>query len=213
MKPDILESKSFPLDALVSKPFYDDGKIQIWNADCWAILPQLKEEPNIIITDPPYPDYYEDEYNYYDGIINPLMTFLCRQLVFWSSKVEFPLPYTAIHIWDKMYGVASEYERIFEINGNKQYKVFTYNSLSNEVSASMARDNYTGHKSQKPIKLMMDLVKNFSKKNDLILDPFMGSGSTLLAAKKLGRRGIGIEQNIKWCEVAVKRLDQFELFD
>lgn len=77
----------------------------------------------------------------------------------------------------------------------------------------MARDNYTGHKSQKPIKLMMDLVKNFSKKNDLILDPFMGSGSTLLAAKKLGRRGIGIEKNIKWCEVAVKRLDQFELFD
>lgn len=68
------------------------------------------------------------------------------------------------------------------------------------------------HPNEKPIKLMNYLVKTFSNINDLILDPFMGSGTTLVAAKELGRNAIGIEFEEKYCEIAVRRLSQ-EVFN
>lgn len=213
IKTELTEHDSNSVRIASYMPLYDDGKIQIWNDKFEGVLPQLKTKPNIIITDPPYPDYYEEEYQYYDGIVDFLTNLSCKQLIFWTSKMDFPLDYTAIHIWDKRTGCGSEYERIFERNGQKNYKVFSHYLINSTVAASYSGDIFTGHKSQKPIKLMMELVKKFTDEGDIILDPFMGSGSTLLAAKKLNRRAIGIEVNPKWCEVAVKRLNQFELFD
>ena len=66
----------------------------------------------------------------------------------------------------------------------------------------------TGHLTEKPLPLMRELVSLFTDPGNLILDPFMGSGTTLRAAKDLGRRAIGIELEEKWCEVAAKRLSQ-----
>jgi len=200
------------IEPLSYVPFYDDGQIKIYNGNFESVLPQLTEKIDCIITDPPYPDYYVDEYKYYEGILNFLAAFDCRQLIFWTSKEDFPLDYTAIHIWDKKTGCGSEYEKIYERNGQKNYKVFSHYLINSTVAASYTGDVFTGHKSQKPRTLMMELIEYFTKPNQIILDTFMGSGSTLLAAKKLGRRAIGIEINEKWCEVAAKRLDQFELF-
>lgn len=64
------------------------------------------------------------------------------------------------------------------------------------------------HPSTKPEPLMSELIHLFTDPNDAILDPFMGSGTTLVAAKRLGRRAIGIEQEEKYCEVAATRLAQ-----
>jgi len=64
------------------------------------------------------------------------------------------------------------------------------------------------HPTQKPLDLVMRAIRNSSTGLDLVLDPFMGSGTTLRAAKDLGRRAIGIEICEKYCEVAAKRLAQ-----
>ncbi len=64
------------------------------------------------------------------------------------------------------------------------------------------------HPTQKPLLLFSYLVSSFSTTGDTVLDPFMGSGTTLVAAKQLGRKAIGIEIEEKYCEIAVKRLAQ-----
>jgi site-specific DNA-methyltransferase (adenine-specific) len=63
------------------------------------------------------------------------------------------------------------------------------------------------HPCPKPLGLMRELVSLFTNPEELILDPFAGSGTTLIAAKSLGREAIGIEIDEKFCEVAAKRLD------
>lgn len=64
------------------------------------------------------------------------------------------------------------------------------------------------HPTQKPIELMLRLVLDFSIQGNLILDPFLGSGTTCYCAKKLQRRCIGIEIEEKYCEIAAKRCMQ-----
>jgi DNA modification methylase len=64
------------------------------------------------------------------------------------------------------------------------------------------------HSSPKPLNAMLPLLKWYSHETDLILDPFLGSGTTAVAAKQLGRRFIGIEIEEKYCAIAKERLSQ-----
>ncbi len=64
------------------------------------------------------------------------------------------------------------------------------------------------HPTGKPEPLLLDWVAQFTDPGETILDPFMGSGTTLTAAKRLGRKAIGIEREEKYCEVAARRLSQ-----
>lgn len=64
------------------------------------------------------------------------------------------------------------------------------------------------HTTQKPAALMSELVALFTNHGDLVVDPFMGSGTTLAEAKRLGRQAIGIELEEKYCEIAANRLSQ-----
>jgi DNA modification methylase len=64
------------------------------------------------------------------------------------------------------------------------------------------------HPTQKPEKLLTELVADFTDEGETVLDPFAGSGTTAVAAKRLGRRCILIEREEKYCEIAAKRLSQ-----
>lgn len=64
------------------------------------------------------------------------------------------------------------------------------------------------HPSQKPYSLFTDLLQRHSRIGDIILDPFMGSGTTAVACERLGRHWIGIEMSKEYCELSVKRINQ-----
>src|SRR5204863_9338844 len=68
----------------------------------------------------------------------------------------------------------------------------------------------TDHPTQKPEKLLAKLILASSCPGDLILDPFLGSGTTVVVAKKIGRQYCGIELNLEYCCWALKRLDLAE---
>jgi len=67
----------------------------------------------------------------------------------------------------------------------------------------------TGHKSEKPVSLISKIISESGGK--LVLDPFLGSGTTAVAAKQLGVKCIGIEIEEKWCEVAAKRASAVQI--
>ena len=73
------------------------------------------------------------------------------------------------------------------------------------------RDKITeyGHPTQKPIKLAERALKKHSNVGDIVLEPFMGSGSTMMACEQLGRRCFGIELDPKFIDVEIKRWEKF----
>ncbi len=76
------------------------------------------------------------------------------------------------------------------------------------VRREVAATRVVFHPSQKPLELLSHIIQASSDAGQTVLDPFMGSGSTLRAAKDLGRRAIGIEIEERYCEIAAKRLGQ-----
>jgi DNA modification methylase len=68
------------------------------------------------------------------------------------------------------------------------------------------------HPTEKPTLLLRELIESSSHIGESVLDPFMGSGSTLVAAKLEGRRAIGVELEERYCEIAARRLQQGSLF-
>lgn len=179
----------------------------LYNLDCLELMRTMDAgSVDCVITDPPYPDYYREEYLYYDGILDSLLKFNCRQFIFWTAKIDFPLDYTAVHIWDKKTGCGSEYERIFERNGQKNYKVFRHYLVNSTVAASYAKDIYTGHPSQKPINLLKDIVLKFTVPGSTVFDPFAGSFTTGVACVMTDRNFIGCERDEAYFKIGEKRI-------
>ncbi len=76
------------------------------------------------------------------------------------------------------------------------------NSFGKDRDAELAL-----HPTVKPVALVADAVLDCSKRGGIVLDPFAGSGTTLIAAEKTGRRGYGIELDPRYCDVIVRRMD------
>ena len=75
-----------------------------------------------------------------------------------------------------------------------------------EWNGLLGKEDTRNHPTQKPLDLMLRCLESYP--GETVLDSFMGSGTTLRAAKDLGRKAIGIEIEEKYCEIAVKRLRQ-----
>ncbi len=193
------------------KPYYEHAGITIYHGDCREVLPNLPKV-DLVLTDPPYPSYLTKEYRFDTQTIHILEFLECRQFVFWTPSAPFPLSYSGKRIWDKKVGTHTQFEEIYERNHASGYQVHRHYSMAcfSSVGAQMCNDIVTGHPSQKPLRLMSELIE--IAKPASILDPFMGSGTTLVAAKRAGLPAIGIEIEERYCEIAAKRLSQ-EVFE
>ena len=103
------------------------------------------------------------------------------------------------------------YEFIYERNGGANYRVYNYYLINSTVAASYIKDIFYNHPSQKPLTLMRKLIIDNTKVGDIIFDPFMGTGTTILACIKENRNYIGCEINSKTFKIASDRLSNYKL--
>lgn len=175
--------------------------ITLFLGDCREVLPTLGKV-DAVVTDPPYPDI---DKGFSITPIDFLETLPCRQLVFWSAVEPFPLSSSGIHIWHKPNGNSSHhYERIFERNGHATCKV--YRNAAILPNYEQYKHECVDHPTQKPLSLTLELIERVSEKGQTILDPFVGSGTTGVAAVKLGRKFIGIESEPRYFGIAYRRI-------
>ena len=116
----------------------------------------------------------------------------------------------------KMHGFKS-YQELLEIQRKAKIKTkSTFNLWEGKGHKSnllkYAKDSKKYHPTQKPVKLLEDLIKTFSNEGDTVCDLTMGSGSTGVAAMNTGRNFIGIEKNDHYFEIAKKRIEDAAKF-
>jgi DNA modification methylase len=190
------------------KPYYDHNGIMIYHGDARAILPYLSGI-DLVLTDPPYPNNAGHFVGGIEAARQALSTFSApRFMVFWHQleRPPVPLPLVAHHIWHRTNtNRPDNYEAIYEFADEPERPsiVFPFPVIYPGLTGCYEA---TGHPTQKPVKLLLRLLtlRSFTA----ALDPFMGSGTMLEAAKRLGRRAIGIEIEERYCEIAARRLSQ-----
>jgi site-specific DNA-methyltransferase (adenine-specific) len=212
----------------MSAPYYEQDGITIYHGDCRELLPTLSGlEGGAVITDPPYGMDWaftgqgsgkraqggtesrtkgvRIKGDRQDFDPTPLLDFPI--VVLWGMH-HFPdkLRRGSVLVWIKKYPDAygtflSDADLAWMKGGCGVY-------LSHTVNPARFQSE-KAHPTQKPVEIMEWCIRRAGvPAGGLILDPYMGSGSTLVAAKNLGRLAIGIELEERYCEVAARRLSQ-----
>ena len=190
------------------RPYYDHAGITIYHGDCRDVLPYIPAA-DLVLTDPPYPNKAG---HFVYGIARArwfLRTYQAKRfMVFWHqlARPPVPLPLVAHHIWHRTNtNRPDNYEAIYEFadEPEKPSMVLPYAVIYPGLTGCYEA---TGHPTQKNKKLLMRLLQ--LRPHALALDPFMGSGTMLDAAKTLGMPAIGIDIEERWCEAAAMRLQQ-----
>lgn len=226
--------------ALSLTPYYDHADVTIYHGDCREVLSSVRAD--VLVTDPPYGvnlgnhggandgrrDHvlvkgayasYDDTPENFDAVVVPgIRTALARVdrgVVFCAGHMAWRLP------------VPAAVGGVF-LPAACGRTAWGYNSFAHALLYGAAPDLHKGakpigmrstetadgmgHPCAKPLTWMCWAVSLASRPGETILDPFMGSGTTLRAAKDLGRKAIGIEIEERYCEIAAKRLSQEVLF-
>lgn len=217
------------------RPYYEDESVTLYHGDCREVTAWLKAD--VLVTDPPYGIGWRkgawDGEAPHAGIENDgdttvrdtalaMVPEAMPKVVFGSAIVAAPQGAKQALVYHKppdsgFFGAIGGWRRDWEAiylcgiwpptpvvessvirTGAK--------SLIGMTAARYRRDTGTGHPHTKPIDVMERLI--LACPPGVIADPFAGSGSTLVAARSLGRRAIGVELDERYCEVIARRLGQ-----
>jgi site-specific DNA-methyltransferase (adenine-specific) len=219
-------------------PYYDHAGVTIYHGDSRDVLPRLAAD--VLITDPPYGvnlgkhaaaketrgwlakkgyESYDDTPENFLAVVVPVIRLALasvrRGLVFCSDTGLQQLP-----TFDALGGVFLPSGMGRTKWGFQNFSFCALYGVAPELhggarptgisSTAIAEKN--GHPCPKPEAWMRWAVALVSRAGEIVIDPFAGSGTTLRAAKDLGRRAIGIEIEERYCEIAAKRLAQEVLY-
>lgn len=219
------------------KPYYEDESVTIYNADCRDVLPTL-DKVDLVLTDPPYGKVNRPDSGLRvldKGVADietipveelaPLVLNVAKGSVYtWVGTEQVsewrrfmvdagmstrlciwektnPSPMNGQHIW-----LSSIKACVFGKRPQATFNAFCESPVWREPTAGE-----TEHPTEKPRVLFKKLILTSSDQGDTILDPFMGSGTTLRAAKDLNRKAIGIEIEERYCEIAANRMAQLAM--
>lgn len=205
------------------RPYWEKDGIVIYHGDCHEILPLLPKV-DLVLTDPPYgikrfqkkdfssfrfKGYGIEENLWWDIKPNKKILLDCihagKFATIWGMN-NLELPQTEhFLVWDKFQDLKNfSSVEIAWCNLPQQSRVFRYSIHKH----NMRRNKYGRfHPTEKPEFLMRWCIQLAHA--ETILDPFMGSGTTLMAAKRLGKKATGIEIEEKYCQIAIQRLSRF----
>lgn len=198
--------------------------ITLYLGDCRDILPGLTGI-DAVISDPPYgmnKGFANDSPEVADALVRGVMTWAKESakgnvLAFWSAQrtnaIEGVFSPKRVMIWNKTFAIYApnnvgyRYEPIIWVSGkeavNKRGDIFEGFPI-----AFKAQSENAAHPTQKPLSVMCEIIRDFTNSGDLILDPFMGSGSTGVAAVLFGRKFTGIEIEEKYFDISRRRINE-----
>jgi site-specific DNA-methyltransferase (adenine-specific)/modification methylase len=208
------------------EPFYQSDRVTLYNADCLAVLPQLAAgSVDAVVTDPPYGigkalvrggggggwknmvNSGADKWDVRPSseVFEQIFRVSQNQIVWGGNYFGLP-PCEKPLCWDKVrpnQKNASEWEYAWtSMRGRAQL-------FKHCANGGFILKEPRQHPTQKPLPLMEWCI-GFFKESKTILDPFMGSGTTGVAAIKTGRKFVGIELDAGYCEIAKKRIMEAE---
>lgn len=214
--------------------FYQDDLVTLYHGDCREVTAWL--EADVLVTDPPYGiaytgfggrGYWDDASKHAaiagDGTTQARDDALTMwgerpALVFGSWRVGRPTATRQVLIWDKSHngpGMGAlelpwgcSHEEVYVLGSGFAGK--RTGSILHATPYNSQSSDRPDHPTPKPIRLLAPLLDKCPP--GTVADPFAGSGSTLVAAKDLGRKAIGVELEERYCELAAKRLAQDTLF-
>ena len=204
-------------------PYYSDESVTLYHGDCRAVLPSL-EAFDLAVCDPPY-NVGKDYGPYTDDSMGPgdyenwcrswwaPLRKVTRCAAVFCGHGNIPMWYhiekpAAVGCWYKPGNPASS------ILGHVEWEPWLYwhggdKGLlggSDVIKAPITAGQAFGHPCPKPISLLTQLI--VKARASRVIDPHAGTGTTLVAAKQLGRQAVGIEINEAYCEIAARRLAQ-----
>lgn len=221
---------------MIPTPYYQDQHVTLYHGDCLE-LSELWVNADVLVTDPPYGmDYQSGHRKQKLAKIHGDKTADLRNqmlkkwrnenqskpgLLFGRWSVEAPEGERQRLIWWKKgspgmgdlripWGPAHEDIHLighgWNVSTTGQKRQGSVIPMPNKSSGRHVEANRTGHPTPKPVELMEALITRCPP--GVIADPFAGAGATLVAAKNLSRRAIGIELEERYCETVAKRLSQ-----
>ncbi|HET6841378.1 MAG TPA: DNA methyltransferase [Candidatus Angelobacter sp.] len=217
------------------KAYYQEKGISLYHGDCRDVLHDIESESvEMALTDPPYLVSYKGRWGSKQGTIKgdaeaswiaPVFVELWRILVAdalcfsfygWPHADTFMTVWKLVgfrpisqivcvkNVWGLDYFTRSQHETAYLLAKGKPAKPHT--AISDVVDWQRVRAPL--HPNQKPLATISKLMEAYTRPATCIVDPFVGSGTTLVAARNLGRRAIGIEVEERYCEIAARRLSQ-----